>query len=164
MKSICLFMISAILLTMIFSCLEEKLVLFSDKDEIPVGALLSITGSWVSLGESSQKALGYGIAEINAYMQELGYSTRFRLYIEDTQTDPEIALQKLKSLHARKIKAVIGPQASSEVSACKEYADENDILLISHSSTAHALAIENDNVFRFCSDDRSEGKAVAQLM
>ncbi|MGC9364642.1 MAG: ABC transporter substrate-binding protein [Fidelibacterota bacterium] len=140
------------------------MVLFSDKDEIPVGALLSITGSWVSLRESSQKALEYSMAEINDYIQGLGYSTRFRLYIEDMQTDPETALQKLKSLHARNIKAVIRPQASSEVSACKEYADENDILLISHSSTAHALAIENDNVFRFCSDDQSEGKAVAQLM
>jgi len=164
LKYIRIFFILLVLSMVIFSCSEEKLILFSDQDEISVGALLSLTGSWVSLGESSQEALEYGITEINAYMEELGYSTRFKLYIEDTQTDPEIALQKLKSLHSRNIKAVIGPQASSEVSACKEYADANDILLISHSSTAHSLAIEDDNIFRFCSDDQHEGKAVAQLM
>jgi branched-chain amino acid transport system substrate-binding protein len=144
--------------------LKEKLLLFSDQDEIPIGALLSLTGSWVSLGESSKEALEYGITEINTYMEELGYSTRFKLYIEDSQTDPEIALQKLESLHSRDIKAVIGPQASSEVSACKEFVDDNDILLISHSSTAHSLAVEDDNIFRFCSDDQHEGQAVAQLM
>ena len=164
MKRIVIFIILLVLSVAIFSCSEEKLLLFSDKDEIPIGALLSLTGSWVSLGESSKEALEYGITEINTYMEELGYSTRFKLYIEDSQTDPEIALQKLKSLHSRDIKAVIGPQASSEVSACKEYADNNDILLISHSSTAHSLAIEEDNIFRFCSDDQHEGKAVAQLM
>jgi len=164
MKRISILIILLVLSVAIFSCSEEKLLLFSDKDEIPIGALLSLTGSWVSLGESSKEALEYGITEINVYMEELGYSTRFKLYIEDTQTDPEIALQKLQSLHSRDIKAVIGPQASSEVSACKEYADNNDILLISHSSTAHSLAIEEDNIFRFCSDDQHEGKAVAQLM
>ena len=159
-----IFIICIVLCTLFLSCSEETLLLFSDKDEIPVGALLSLTGSWVSLGESSKEALEYGITEINTYMEELGYSTRFKLYIEDTQTDPDIALQKLQSLHAREIKAVIGPQASSEVSACKNYADNNNILLISHSSTAHSLAVENDNIFRFCSDDQHEGKAVAQLM
>ncbi|MBN2601733.1 MAG: ABC transporter substrate-binding protein, partial [Candidatus Marinimicrobia bacterium] len=164
MKHTRIFIICIVLCTLFLSCSKETLLLFSDQDEIPVGALLSLTGSWVSLGESSKEALEYGITEINTYMEELGYSTRFKLYIEDTQTDPDIALQKLQSLHAREIKAVIGPQASSEVSACKDYADNNDILLISHSSTAHSLAVENDNIFRFCSDDQHEGKAVAQLM
>lgn len=62
------------------------------------------------------------------------------------------------------IRIVIGPDSSAEVEAVKAYADENDILVISPSSTAISLAIPADNVFRFVPDDTHQAEAIARLM
>jgi branched-chain amino acid transport system substrate-binding protein len=83
------------------------------------------------------------------------------LTVEDTKRDPAIALEKLKTLAEQKVKIVIGPQTSAELKAVKQFADDNDILLISHSSTAPSLALK-DNIFRFVTDDKQQGKAIAQ--
>jgi branched-chain amino acid transport system substrate-binding protein len=62
------------------------------------------------------------------------------------------------------IRIVIGSGSSAEVEAVKAYADENDILVISPSSTAISLAIPGDNVFRFVPDDTHQAEAIARLM
>lgn len=130
------------------------------EDELPltVGALLPLTGSLSSYGEASEAALKLAAAEINA-----GSGPKVNLLIEDTKTDPETVLAKIQSLHDRGAHVVIGPYASSQVRAVKEYADKNDMILISPLSTARSLALPDDNVFRFTPDDDKEGAAVAAL-
>jgi branched-chain amino acid transport system substrate-binding protein len=90
--------------------------------------------------------------------------TRIELIIEDTKTDAEVALEKLKDLKSKGVQIVIGPATSASVSAVKDYADHNGIMIISFSSTATQLAIPNDNVFRFVSDDSHQAQAVAKKM
>lgn len=125
---------------------------------LTVGALVPLTGSLSSYGEASQAALKLAAEKINS-----GSGAKVNLLIEDTKTDPETALAKLQSLHDRGAKVVIGPFASSQVRAVKEYADKNGIILVSPLSTASSLAIADDNVFRFTPDDDKEGVAVAAL-
>jgi branched-chain amino acid transport system substrate-binding protein len=62
------------------------------------------------------------------------------------------------------VRIVIGPATSAAVKAVKDFADENDVLLISHSSTAPSLAIAGDNLFRFVPEDRQQGEAIAKKM
>ena len=69
-------------------------------------------------------------------------------FIEDTKRNPDVALEKLKSLADKGIRIVIGPQTSAELNKVKYYANNNGILLISYSSTATSLAIAKDNIFR----------------
>lgn len=134
------------------------------QSEVAIGALLALTGEGSSLGEASKAALEIAAEDTNAYLASIGSEMRMRLIIEDTKTDPAVALEKLQNLSREGVKVVIGPGASAEVEAVKSYADGNDMLLISHASTAPSLAIPGDNVFRFCTDDTYQAAAIADRM
>lgn len=111
-----------------------------------------------SYGETSQAALDAAVAAINE-----GDGPAVSLVVEDTGSDPDEALAKVQDLHERGIDIVIGPYSSSEVLATMAYADENDVLLLSPLSTAHSLAVVDDNLYRFTPDDVEEGVAVAAM-
>ncbi|MGH2610810.1 MAG: penicillin-binding protein activator, partial [Tepidiformaceae bacterium] len=125
---------------------------------IQVGALLPLTGALASYGEASEAALDEAVSAIN----EAG-GPGVDLVVEDTNSDPPTALAKLEDLHDQGIRIVIGPYSSSEVAAVLDFASDNGILLLSPLSTAHSLAIADDNLFRFTPDDIEEGVAVAHL-
>ncbi|MDJ0273858.1 MAG: ABC transporter substrate-binding protein [Nitrososphaerota archaeon] len=125
--------------------------------EVTIGALLPLTGDLASYGENSRAALELALSEINDYLKRIGAGFTIKLVIEDTETKPETADAKLKSLHARGITLIVGPQTSGEVRRIKGYADSNKILLVSQSSTAPDLAIPDDFVLRFCPDDTIQG-------
>ena len=133
-------------------------------EEVTIGALLNLTGDGASGGESANAALKLASEDVNDYLSEVGADIKIKIVIEDTGTDPALALEKLKILAKNGIKVVIGPQTSLEIESVKDYADRNNILLISPSSTAPSLAISGDNLFRFCPDDTHQAKALAALM
>src|SRR5436190_7678861 len=129
-----------------------------------VGVLVSLTGSWSSLGQNTVAALQIAEEQIEAeaIRQHGGY--RFRLLVRDTQLDPSQALEAIRELDRRGVKIVIGPQSSSEVAMIKPYADAHSILVISQGSTASSLAIPGDNIFRFCPNDTREAEPIVALM
>ncbi len=131
---------------------------------ILIGALLPLTGTLSSFGESAEASLRLAVDDVNNQLAKSGSSSRVGLVIEDTKTDPNVAREKLKDLASKGIRIVIGPSTSAAVAAVKEYADENGILIVSSSSTAPSLAISNDNVFRFVPDDTHQAEALAKQM
>ena len=154
-----------LLLPALTGCVKEKIVEVPTKPtEVVFGALLSLTGDLSSSGESSQAALEIAVEDVNAYFSAIGSKIRVGLIVEDTKTEPAVALEKLQNSAREGVRVVIGPQSSAEVTTLKDYADENGILLLSQSSTAPSLAIPGDNVFRFCPDDNHQAKAVARMM
>ena len=132
--------------------------------EYPIGALLPLTGDLAAFGRGSSYAIQLAIEDANSFARSNGKNVNFTLIIEDSKTDPTTALQKLQSLAARGVKVVIGPMASSEVSALKDYAQSNQIVVISQSSTSPKLAIANDTIFRVPPADELQGKAIAKLL
>lgn len=134
------------------------------RKKLPVGVLVSLTGTWSTLGTNTKAALELGAAEINARSDARHSAYRVKLLVRDTQLSPELALEELKALDRRGVKVVIGPQSSAELAALKPYADAQGILLISPSATASSLAIPGDSVFRFCPNDALEGQAIVALM
>jgi branched-chain amino acid transport system substrate-binding protein len=82
----------------------------------------------------------------------------------DSKTSPEESLAAIKRLHENGANIIVGPATSTAVSAAKEYADANNIILISYSSTSPLLSIEGDNLFRLVPDDTNQGKIVAERM
>ena len=135
----------------------------AQKDEVVVGALVSLTGGWSSLGMASQAALEIALDDVNRDILA-GSARRVRLEIEDTRLDPAIALDKLQALASRGVRIVVGPQSSAELAALKPFADANGILLISQGSTASSLAVAGDNVLRFIPDDTHEIEALSALI
>ncbi len=125
--------------------------------EIQIGGLLPLTGALGSYGENSNQAVMLAQSEVNAFLQKAGQSFTIKILVEDTETKPDVALQKLQSLAAKGVKLYVGPQTSGEIRQIKSYADSNKLVLVSQSSTAPDLAIPNDFVFRFCPDDTIQG-------
>jgi branched-chain amino acid transport system substrate-binding protein len=132
--------------------------------EVLIGGLFSLTGNWSTLGQTSKVAVEVAADEVNRYLEGNAAGVRFRVAVEDTRLEPPLALEKVQALRARGAQILIGPQSSAEVAHLKPYVDANDMLLVSHSSTAGNLAIPGDNVFRFTPSDVPEGVANSAMM
>lgn len=133
--------------------------------EIELGGLFSLTGDLATFGENEKVAAEFAVEQVNVLVEALGGEWRLKLVSEDTQTDPDLALEKVESLAARGIDLVIGPLSSGEVRAIKGYCDANKILAISQSSTAPDLAIADDYILRFCPTDKlGQGPAIGRIM
>ncbi|MEM4971044.1 MAG: ABC transporter substrate-binding protein [Sulfolobales archaeon] len=133
------------------------------RGEILIGALLPLSGDLASEGPLNRVAAEMAIEDLNSYVKALGLPITFRLLVEDSATDPTTALNKLQSLYARGVRAVVGPMTSAEVRNLKSYADGNKIVICSQSSTAPDLAVP-DYIFRDVPNDRYQGRALARLM
>ena len=134
---------------------------------IKIGVLTDLSGPLTSDGNDIKKTLEIGKDEINKYFKEKGLPYKVELYVEDTQTNPSICLQKVQSLKARGINLIIGPMSSSEVKNIKNYVTSNKMVIISPSSTAIPIMIgftkpeDKKYVFRFVPNDEFQGKAIA---
>jgi branched-chain amino acid transport system substrate-binding protein len=132
-------------------------------NELTVGALLSLTGDWSTLGKTSQAALEIAAAEINKQSSSTGLP-KVKIEVADTKLDPQRALSELQRMHDKGIRVVVGPQSSSEVAAIKDYAKANGIVVVSQGSTSSTLSVGGDTVYRLPPDDRRETEAMAALL
>jgi branched-chain amino acid transport system substrate-binding protein len=136
------------------------------RKEFVVGAILPLTGSFSSIGKSVKVALEKAEYDINKYFEDINSSSssHFNLLVADSKSSPEGSLVAIKRLHENGVNIIVGPAFGATVNAAKEYADANNIILISYSSTSPLLSIEGDNVFRLVPDDTHQGKIVAERM
>ncbi len=129
---------------------------------VNVGALLPATGDLSNHGQDSILAVQLALVDFNKHLDSMDAQWNMDLIVEDTQTDPIVALEKIQSLNSKGIKLILGTQTSAELKSIKSYADSNNMLLISPSSTSPKLAIE-DNIFRLIPDDTTQGKILSEL-
>lgn len=132
------------------------------RQEVRIGALLSLTGDGATLGNTSKAALEVAAQRWNASRQ--GKQVKIVLDVENTNLDAEQAQAALTRVADRGARIVIGPQSSSEVAAISEQAAARGVILVSQGSTASSLAQPDDNLFRFVPTDRVEGRAITDLM
>jgi branched-chain amino acid transport system substrate-binding protein len=129
------------------------------QETVKVGALIPFSGGLSIMGKTAQAALD--TAESN--VERLFFDMDIEIIAEDTETNPDVALEKIKILHDQGIKVIIGPFSSSCVEKIKPFADENHILIISPTSTSPSLA-EDDMIFRMHLNDNYKAAAVAEFM
>lgn len=129
---------------------------------VTIGALLSATGDFSSHGQDNNIAVQLALADFNDHLDSIEAPWRMSLVIEDTQSDPINALEKIQSLNSKGVSMIIGTETSAELRNIKPYADSNSILLISPSSTSPKLAIK-DNIFRLIPDGTNQGRVIAEL-
>ena len=130
---------------------------------VDVGVLLPATGDLASHGSENRIALEFAVEDFNEYLAEKGAGWRMNLVAEDTQSNPVVALEKIQSLNSKGIKYTLGPETSAETRNVMSYADSNDMIILSPSSTSPRLAVA-DNVFRFVPDDTQQGRVIATLL
>src|SRR5687768_1663381 len=134
------------------------------KKDFVIGAILPLTGSFSSNGKSVKVALEKAEYDVNKHFEGMNSSSHFNLLMANSKSNPEGALEAIKQLHSVGAKIIVGPAFGATVNATKEYADANNIILISYSSTSSSLSIEGDNLFRLVPDDTYQGKIVAERM
>ncbi len=132
--------------------------------EFVVGAIIPITGSFSSIGKSVKVALEKAEYDVNKYFEKMNSSSRFNLVMANSKSSPVDSLEAIKQLHSVGANIIVGPATSTAVLAAKEYADTNDIILISYSSTSPLLSISGDNLLRLVPDDTNQGKVIAERM
>jgi len=129
--------------------------------DIELGALINMSATG---DPDTQAAIRLAVEDVNAFFAGRGPHPRVRLTIEGTGLDPDVAIEKIEFLAARGLNIVIGPESSGELEAIKPFTDENDIVLLSHCSTAPSLAIPGDSVYRLVPSDLRQAEAIARLI
>jgi len=132
--------------------------------EVNIGLILPLTGDLATHGEENWEGSKLGVVDFNKHLEEIDAGWTLKMTSEDSATSPVIALEKLTALNAKGIGIVVGPETSSNIRNIKGYSDSNNMLLISCCSSAPALAIPNDSVFRLVPDDSNQGTAISKLI
>lgn len=132
-------------------------------DPVKIGLLLPFTGSNAHLGEENKVAAEFAVSNFNKRMTQIGNGLSLEIVTADTGSTPTVALDGIKELHTQGVDIVVGPLSSASTTSIKQYADENDMLVLSCCSTAPALAIEDDSIFRMLPDDTNQGPVLTRL-
>ena len=112
------FAISRSILVRVVSVVAGAVMLFSascglttdpDAEVVTVGALVPLTGGQSALGEAVEASLLLAADIVNADLADVESPWRVALRIEDTNSDPEQAFEKLRMMSEDGIRVVVGP-------------------------------------------------------
>lgn len=109
-----------------------------------------------------QRAMEIGAADFNLEQLELGSGYKVTLVPVVIDDDPVAAIT---DAHVnRQIDYYVGPTTSAAAKALLPYANDNNLVMVSPSSTAPELAILNDSLFRLVPDDRKQAPFIARTL
>ncbi|MGY1828770.1 ABC transporter substrate-binding protein [Blastococcus sp. SYSU DS0541] len=124
--------------------------------EVPLGAVLSLTGAAASYGESQQRGLELAAAEL----AEQGGVT-YDLTIEDDQTDPRQAITLFEQFVSDGVSLIIGPTLSNAAVQADPIAQEAGVPVLGISNTAAGVTEIGDYIFR---DSLTEQAVIPQTI
>mgnify|MGYP000865101056 CR=1 FL=1 len=123
---------------------------------IEIGVLLPLTGSLSGTGTTALYTLEVAKTE---FLKEFPTVT-IQETIADTQSNPDVALQELQKMAQQGIRVFVGPCGSEEIARVKSFVDQYDLIVISPTSTAPSLSV-NDRIFRVSPNDAKQALALA---
>lgn len=139
----------------------------------PSGAV-NLDGSTIYLGYISSTTAGLETTtplvkdiiepDLNAYAAKLGYNVTFEFLIDDASGQAAVHLEKVQGFKSIGVNMFIGGGWSSQAQAALSYVNDNDMLMVSSSSTSPLLAISDDNLYRFCPDDTIQAPAISAMV
>lgn len=136
----------------------------SDGASLRIGVLSSDTGALESFGPVLRTSLQIAERDINKRLTDEGSSVSLSFEYADTATNPETALAKMSEMKDRGVRFFIGPVSSGEVEAVRQFALDNDLLVISPSATSATLSRSDDTVLRTVGSDEGQGFAIAAAL
>ena len=133
---------------------------------ISIGVLDDLTDGLSGEGVKINYTVYQAINDINAYINSTTFAgkVKFNAVVEDYALDNTKAQNAMNTFKSDGISAVVGPLNSGTAQALLSFANSNQIVMISPSSTSHAIAIPNDYLFRTAPTDVVQGKADAAMM
>ena len=145
------------------ACLVPGIAAAQIPDEVKIGGIFEVSGSWSSEGEQAKTAAEFAIEDFNGYLRDIGAGWSMSMQVEDAQGSPAVVQEKILTLHGINIDMLVGMAFSNHIHLSKSYIDKNHILVISHAAQAENLAID-DSVFRLVPHDGNQSPAMAAVI
>ena len=154
-----LYTLSAVMVVGLATCTAAAQI----PEEVKIGGIFEVSGSWSSEGEQAKTAAEFAIDDFNEYLRGMGAGWSMSMQVEDAQGNPVVVQDKIHSLRGINIKMIVGMAFSSHIQLSKSYIDSNGIIIISHAAQSENLAID-DSVFRLVPHDGNQTPAVAAII
>jgi branched-chain amino acid transport system substrate-binding protein len=129
--------------------------------EYQIGFSLPLTGQLAEIGTQWRTVVNMAIEDLNDEVEAIGLKASFTAIVQDDKTSATEAVTTVQTLAQTGIKVIVGPAGSDQVKAAKIYADDNNVVIITPSSTTPTLAIPGDYIFRTVGSDATQSKALA---
>lgn len=121
----------------------------AQQQEYVVGVVLPFTGPLGSFGTGFREGIELAIEQMNEQLRAAGSDVSFSMVSADTEGTPDGAAKAVQTVvQTSGTEVVIGPLTTSEVLGAKQFADENEIVLVAPASSGLAGAIPNDYIYR----------------
>ncbi|MCI0406005.1 MAG: ABC transporter substrate-binding protein [candidate division Zixibacteria bacterium] len=142
-------------LSMLSGCAKKE-------DVIKIGEYGGLTGSTATFGISTKNGIDMATEEINAAGGLLG--KKVQVIVEDDRSLAEEAASAVKKLVTQdKVVAVLGEVASTRSLAGAPICQENNIPMVTPSSTNPKVTEVGNYIFRVCFIDPFQGEAMAKF-
>ena len=135
------------------------------KDELVIGEYGSLTGNDADFGNSTKRGVELAVDDLAAGPAKgvIG-GLPIRVVVEDDQGRPEEAATTVQKLiNQDRVLAVIGEVASSRSLAAAPICQQNQVPMISPSSTNIKVTQVGDYIFRMCFIDDFQGEVMAKF-
>ena len=129
---------------------------------IKIGGIGPLTGSYANYGVSANNGAKIAVEEINAAGGING--AQIELQFEDSQGDPESAVNAYGKLMDWGMNVSLGCVFSGETASVVAAARDDDIMLLTPSGSADGAIEGNDKAFRVCFYDSFQGAAAADYI
>ncbi|MFJ7647216.1 substrate-binding domain-containing protein [Lysinibacillus sp. NPDC097279] len=130
---------------------------------IKIGVLASLTGALESYGKQTQRGFDLGIEYATSGSMEVN-GKKIEIVYEDTETKPEVAVQKAtKLLEDDKVDFLVGSSSSGDTLAVLPLAEEYEKIMVVEPAVADSITGSefNDYIFRTGRNSSQDAYAAA---
>lgn len=157
-KKIALFMTVAMTAALFAGCSAGN----SDKGDIKIGAIMSLTGTAATYGQSGKNGIELLEKEVNSKGGINGRKVKFMFEDDEGKSANAITVGE-KLIDQEKAVGIIGPLLTSCCLSFGPIAQKDQVPMITGTGTAVKVTQAGNYIFRACFIDPFQGKAIAKF-
>lgn len=130
-----------------------------------LGVVQPFTGSLGAFGTDFQRGIELAVEQMNAELAAAGSPIQFITASADSENTPDGAAKAVQTVvQTSGAQVIVGPLTTGEVLGAKQFADDNNIVLVAPASSGPAGGIPGDYIFRVMyPPDTFAGLAFSQI-
>ncbi|WP_373408429.1 substrate-binding domain-containing protein [Brevibacillus brevis] len=146
---------------LVVGCSQNESASSGGGNTIKVGVLASLTGPLESYGKQTARGFELGLDYATEGKREIG-GKKIEFVVEDTETKPDVAVQKAtKLLETDKVDFLVGSSSSGDTLAVLPLAEEYKKIMVVEPAVADSITGKNWNKYVFRTGRNSSQDAVA---
>lgn len=130
-----------------------------------LGVVQPFTGSLGAFGTDFQRGIELAVEQMNGELAAAGSPVQFTTASADSENTPDGAAKAVQTVvQTSGAQVIVGPLTTGEVLGAKQFADDNNIVLVAPASSGPAGGIPDDYIFRVMyPPDTFAGLAFSQI-